>query len=54
MTITTTPPARRARGEGAGRDGPCPKPAPGRPMVDCGIGGHMYTLHQLPEAPTYD
>lgn len=22
---------------------PCPSPSPGRPMVDCGIGGHMYT-----------
>lgn len=22
---------------------PCPNPSPGRPMVDCGIGGHMYT-----------
>lgn len=21
---------------------PCPNPSPGRPMVDCGIGGHMY------------
>ena len=22
---------------------PCPNPSPGRPLVDCGIGGHMYT-----------
>lgn len=22
---------------------PCPKPSPGRPLVDCGVGGHMYT-----------
>lgn len=22
---------------------PCPNPSSGRPMVDCGIGGHMYT-----------
>ena len=21
---------------------PCPKPSPGRWLVDCGIGGHMY------------
>lgn len=21
---------------------PCPKPSPGRPMVDCGVGGHWY------------
>jgi len=21
---------------------PCPKPSPGVPLVDCGIGGHMY------------
>lgn len=21
---------------------PCPNPSPGRPMVDCGVGGHMY------------
>lgn len=21
----------------------CPNPSPGRPLVDCGIGGHMYT-----------
>jgi hypothetical protein len=20
----------------------CPNPTPGRPLVDCGIGGHMY------------
>lgn len=33
---------------------PCPNPSPGRPLVDCGIGGHMYTLSDLPEAPTYD
>lgn len=22
---------------------PCPNPSPGRPLVDCGVGGHMYT-----------
>lgn len=22
---------------------PCPNPSPGRPMLDCGVGGHMYT-----------
>lgn len=22
---------------------PCPNPSPGRPMIDCGVGGHMYT-----------
>lgn len=22
---------------------PCPNPTPGRPLVDCGVGGHMYT-----------
>ena len=22
---------------------PCPNPSPGRPLVDCGIGGHMYS-----------
>lgn len=22
---------------------PCPSPSPGRPLVDCGVGGHMYT-----------
>jgi hypothetical protein len=21
---------------------PCPNPSPGRPLVDCGVGGHMY------------
>lgn len=21
---------------------PCPKPSPGRPLADCGVGGHMY------------
>ena len=21
---------------------PCPKPSPGRWLVDCGVGGHMY------------
>lgn len=21
---------------------PCPKPSPGKPMVHCGVGGHMY------------
>lgn len=21
---------------------PCPNPSPGRPMIDCGVGGHMY------------
>ena len=25
---------------------PCPKPSPGRPMVDCGVGGHMYDERQ--------
>jgi len=28
-------------------DGPerdCPKPAPGRPFVDCGRGGHMFNV----------
>ena len=23
-------------------DGPCPSPSPGRPMVDCGKGGHWF------------
>lgn len=27
----------------------CPKPSPGRPMVDCGIGGHMY-VERMPGA----
>lgn len=27
---------------------PCPNPSPGRPLVDCGVGGHMYT-DPLPE-----
>jgi hypothetical protein len=44
----------RFRGAVGPRWRPCPKPSPGRPLVDCGIGGHMYTLSQLPEAPTYD
>lgn len=22
---------------------PCPAPSPGRPLIDCGVGGHMYT-----------
>jgi len=22
---------------------PCPHPSPGRPLIDCGVGGHMYT-----------
>ncbi len=22
---------------------PCPNPSPGRPMIDSGVGGHMYT-----------
>lgn len=25
---------------------PCPHPSPGRPLVDCGIGGHMYTEYK--------
>lgn len=25
---------------------PCPNPSPGRPMIDCGVGGHMYDRHQ--------
>jgi hypothetical protein len=28
---------------GVGTWRPCPNPAPGKPLVDCGIGGHMYT-----------
>lgn len=27
---------------GVGSWRPCPNPSPGRPMVDCGVGGHMY------------
>lgn len=25
---------------------PCPKPTPGRPFVDCGIGGHMFNVEK--------
>jgi hypothetical protein len=40
-------------------DGPerqCPKPAPGRPYVDCGRGGHMFGMEREPlrDLPTVE
>jgi hypothetical protein len=31
-----------AIGKPSGAWRPCPNPSPGRPLVDCGVGGHMY------------
>lgn len=30
---------------------PCPNPSPGREMVDCGVGGHMYEERPAPPDP---